>query len=224
MTSRTTNIAAQSTQTYDSITIRTLRRDDYPALIELVRHAWYADEDERASRLGAQADWEHCLARTTTAFVAEADGEPVGMILGRVDARDTRGPWNAHYRRYLSLLPQQLLSADGRENVAYLMGIHAIERRLIRMSGHYLPAEVVLFVTAPQTRGLGLGARLFDTLLQSFREQGVHDYFLFTDTTCNFGFYEHRGLTRAAEITRRRNNAAPGEPNTESFYLYEGRA
>lgn len=190
----------------------------------MVRHAWYADEGERAGRLGAQADWEYCLSRTTTAFVAEADGEPVGMILGRVAARDTRGPWNAHYRRYLSLLPAQLLSADGRENVAYLLAIHAIERRLIRMSGHHLPAEVVLFVTAPQSRGFGLGSRLFDTLLESFREQHAHDYFLYTDDTCDFGFYEHRGLTRAAEITRRRNSPANGEPAIESFYLYEGRA
>ena len=57
--------------------IRTLRRDDYPALIDLVRRTWYAEFDERTGLLAAEADWENCLARTTNAFVAELDGQPV---------------------------------------------------------------------------------------------------------------------------------------------------
>mgnify|MGYP003281785758 CR=1 FL=1 len=38
--------------------IRTLRRDDYPALIDLVRRTWYAEFDERTGLLAAEADWE----------------------------------------------------------------------------------------------------------------------------------------------------------------------
>ena len=50
--------------------IRTLRGDDYPALIDLVCRTWYAEFDERTGLLAAEADWENCLARTTNAFVA----------------------------------------------------------------------------------------------------------------------------------------------------------
>ena len=45
--------------------IRTLRKDDYPALIDLVRRTWYAEYDERTGLLAAEADWENCLARVT---------------------------------------------------------------------------------------------------------------------------------------------------------------
>ena len=76
--------------------IRTLRRDDYPALIDLVRRTWYAEFDERTGLLAAEADWENCLARTTNAFVAELDGQPVALIVGRVDALDHRSPLNSH--------------------------------------------------------------------------------------------------------------------------------
>ena len=41
--------------------IRTLRRDDYPALIDLVRRTWYAEFDERTGLLAAEADWELSL-------------------------------------------------------------------------------------------------------------------------------------------------------------------
>ena len=76
--------------------IRTLRRDDYPALIDLVRRTWYAEFDERTGLLAAEADWENCLARTTNAFVAELDGQPVALNSPH-DAK-TRGIAVIHHR------------------------------------------------------------------------------------------------------------------------------
>ncbi len=76
--------------------IRTLRKSDYPALIDVVRRMWYPEYDEKTGLLAAETDWENCLARATCAFTAELDGEPVALILGRVDALDHRRPLNTH--------------------------------------------------------------------------------------------------------------------------------
>lgn len=81
--------------------IRTLRKDDYPALIDLVRRTWYAEYDERTGLLAAEADWENCLARVTTAFVAELEDKPVALIVGRIDELDHRSPLNMHRRHSL---------------------------------------------------------------------------------------------------------------------------
>ena len=60
---------------------------------------------------------------------------------------------------------------------------------------------------------------MFDTLMTAFREAGVSKYFLFTDTTCDVGFYVHLGLAQVSEHTLPTNG--DGEQAT-SFYLREG--
>ena len=64
--------------------IRTLRKSDYPALIDVVRRMWYPEYDEKTGLLAAETDWENCLARATCAFTAELDGKPIALILGRI--------------------------------------------------------------------------------------------------------------------------------------------
>ena len=51
---------------------------------------------------------------------------------------------------------------------------------------------------------MGVGRKLFNHMLDVFRDAGMNEYFLFTDTTCDYGFYDYRGLTRKAECTIRR--------------------
>ena len=70
-----------------------------------------------------------------------------------------------------------------------------------------------------------VGRKLFNHMLDVFRDAGMNEYFLFTDTTCDYGFYDYRGLTRKAERTIRRDSFTQGglEDGSLSFFLYEGR-
>lgn len=71
---------------------------------------------------------------------------------------------------------------------------------------------------------MGVGRKLFNHMLGVFRNAGMNEYFLFTDTTCDYGFYDYRGLTRKAERTVRRDSFTQGglEDGALSFFLYEG--
>ena len=109
--------------------IRTLRRDDYPALIDLVRRTWYAEFDERTGLLAAEADWENCLARTTNAFVAELDGQPVALIVGRVDALDHRSPLNSHRINSWNALARLVFAKGGIKAAGEILGILGIDKR-----------------------------------------------------------------------------------------------
>ena len=138
--------------------IRTLRRDDYPALIDLVRRTWYAEFDERTGLLAAKADWENCLARTTNAFVAELDGQPVALIVGRVDALDHRSPLNSHRINSWNALARLVFAKGGIKAAGEILGILGIDKRLraqAASAGHDYAAEVVLFVLTRRRAATG---------------------------------------------------------------------
>lgn len=121
--------------TSEMIMLRPMRRTDFPALEELVRQAWYADDesddngnvpnDERglreyklrkAIRLRnmhrlAAIDMHDFLSRTTEATVAERDGRVLGVVLGSLRSRVTTAQRMSCY--YAKLLGVALVGKQG---------------------------------------------------------------------------------------------------------------
>lgn len=213
----------------DTVRIRRMTRSDYPQLVELVRRTWYADTDadgqetpDNAQDHGvalylAAIDAQDCLARATHAAVAERDGQIIGVILGSDSARVTRTQRTRHRLCQIRLALPLLASPAGRSGLMEQLAILQADRTLVRAVGKTYPVEIALFLVAPESKGLGVGGRLFAHMLGTFREHGIHEYFLFTDTSCDYGFYEHKGLRRmAAEHI----DSAHGEQL--DCFLYEG--
>lgn len=235
--------------TSETIMLRTMRRTDFPALEELVRQAWYADDesdnngnvpnDERelreyklrkAIRLRnmhrlAAIDMHDFLSRTTEATVAERDGRVLGVVLGSLRSRVTTAQRIRHAITRNCLALPLLASKDGRRGLADQIAILQVDEVLKRDAGKSYQAEVTLFAVSPEARGMGVGRKLFNHMLDVFRAAGMNEYFLFTDTTCDYGFYDYHGLTRKAERTVRRDSFTQGglEDGALSFFLYEGR-
>ena len=72
-------------------------------------------------------------------------------------------------------------------------------QELLRESGKNDPAELALFVVSPSCRGQGVGKALFQAALDYTGQQKLDEIYLFTDTSCNYGFYEHQGMRRRCE-------------------------
>lgn len=221
----------------DGVRLRRLRGEDHATLVELLRRAWHDQYEPSVGRIIAEADWESCLARTTQALVAVTcddtaakqgtrDTErPLGVILGRVDALDSRPLLNRHRRRRLRLLARLPFMRRGFKGLAELFGIELIDTLLLwgaKHAGHRYDAEVVLFIVDPEAQGLGVGGHLFDALMAYLRVNGAKRYFLFTDTSCNYGFYEHRGLKRVSELALQTFPAQDAGTDAMTFFLYEG--
>lgn len=51
------------------------------------------------------------------------------------------------------------------------------------------------------------------------KSDGMNDFYLFTDTTCNFGFYEHNGMTRRGE--KRKKVEVDGQMADMKFFIYD---
>lgn len=89
---------------------------------------------------------------------------------------------------------------------------------LDQLEGDY-PAEVALFVISPRAQGLGIGSQLYQRFLKSLKERDVQRYYLFTDTSCNYKFYELKGLKRSC--TREYNPQTANHLSLD-LYLYTG--
>lgn len=217
----------------DEMLIRQLKQSDYPALVELIRRTWYAQQaDGNTDGLEPTCDARHrntlawhlaaidahdCLARATHAAVAEQNGRVLGVILGSIPMNVTRAQVLRHRLRQARLALPMLASGAGRNGLCEQLGILHADRTLTRTVGKTYQAEIALFLVSPEAKGHGVGGRLFAHMLDWFQAIGVSEYFLFTDTTCDYGFYEHKGLERMAAETL---SLAPGE--TLNCFLYEG--
>ena len=84
-------------------------------------------------------------------------------------------------------------------------------------------AELELFMVNPDVRGAGVGGALWRQLLAALRSMGVRAFFLHTDSSCDFGFYDHKGLSRVAERLAADHpedaDLAPGM-NTDDQFIY----
>lgn len=79
--------------------------------------------------------------------------------------------------------------------------------------------EVAFFAVGEAYRGMGIGKKLFESLLLQMRREQVKDFYLFTDTSCNYGFYEHQGMIRRGR--RHHIYRYTGKEMDFCFFLYD---
>ena len=78
--------------------------------------------------------------------------------------------------------------------------------------------EVSFFAIDENYRGLGIGKNLFESLLYYMKEQNIQQFYLFTDTSCNYGFYEHQGMRREHEKSLTMDIA--NQKQVMKFFIY----
>lgn len=81
------------------------------------------------------------------------------------------------------------------------------------------PAELALFAVSSSCRGKGIGKILFQSALEHMDKTGLKEFYLFTDTTCNYGFYEHQGMIRRLEKEHTFN--IKGQQRVMNFFIYD---
>ncbi|KFI56403.1 GNAT family acetyltransferase [Bifidobacterium cuniculi] len=188
----------------EDITYRALESADYPTIEQLLCDEWGnpAQGHDLAMKL-AEIDLEDCLARTTCAQVAVADGKVVGVVLGGIHADLDHDKAERHHGASLKLRMSLDLNPGGHEAYEQLKRNEKADRELLEQAkaeGHAYDAEVVLLLVDASVRGQGIGQHLFDWLLDQFKEAGVQHYFLHTDSRCQYRFYDKQGLARRAVL------------------------
>ncbi|PLS27382.1 acetyltransferase, GNAT family [Bifidobacterium anseris] len=182
---------------------RPMRWEDLDAVTDCFDLVWPQRESIAGTPLAtliARYLTLHYLELSTWSNLAETDdGVFAGITLARVAGAPTLFP-QAHdeLERVRSLI---LADPRGAAVVAMLEDGFFVRERILEEDADVdetTQAELELFMVSPAVRGMGVGGALWRQLLDALRVMGVRAFFLHTDSSCDYGFYDHKGLTRVA--------------------------
>lgn len=192
---------------------------DSKALENIIRKTWGYDNfcsPKVAQRL-ARVYLSSCLIGQTQNLVATVNNVPAGIIIGKKS--DTKKLNLIYKMKFIAAVISLYATKEGRAVTKVFAKIEEIDEKLLKESAVDYMGEICFFVVDKNFRSLGIGKTLFESMVYNMKNEGVKNFFLFTDTTCNYGFYEHFGLVRKGES--REVLASNGEKREINFYIYE---
>lgn len=207
-----------SKQSY-RVHIRAVQPSDIKPLARMVQEAWHTDDNLDAfaqAQLG-MLDAVGCMFRSTQILVATLIDNKTGQeqIAGCAAVVDRRHPEHKPYRalfarhavRALCALAKQpaYVVRNGKQVAELLQYQHNDHRMLRQAQREHMgyQGELALFIVDQRLRGFGLGKRLWQAAMQWFDRRQIARFFLFTDSTCDWQYYEHIGLTRRVTLPTR---------------------
>lgn len=201
------------------IIYRAFQKQDIPFITDIIREAWNYDQfsSSKTAKKLSRLFLYSCLANQSYTQVAVENDIPIGIIMGKSMTSHVH-PLIHRMKQFFSLA-SLYLSKEGRKVMKTFESVNHIDKELIAQNGYQYPGEVVFFAVSSSARGKGIGKRLFQFLLEYMKSEKIPRFFLFTDTSCNYGFYEHQGIIRRCEQDT--TFYIKEQTATMSFFLYD---
>ncbi len=202
---------------------RELRKEDYDQIKKIINETWNFDSFSDHSgqvRNALEIYLRNCLLQQNYSRVALDKGVPVGLILGRIN-RDFK-PLKQIPHLFALIwagLKFSLRIFAGKKFIQQAREERRVYDKLLRERKRVFDGEVVLFIVSPNERGRGLGKKLIFEFLDYCREKNLNCIYLFSDTSCNYGFYDSNGFLRTGELTAR--DFSKEGSNSMRVFLYE---
>lgn len=203
----------------EQIVLREYQETDRQALEDIIRETWNYDRfcSPKVAAKMAKVYLNSCLTNQTFTRVAVVDHVPVGIIMGK-NIQKHKCPLKLRME-WLKSIMSLFASKEGRQISKMFGGVEKIDRELLSACGKAYKGELAFFAISGKCRGKGLGRKLFELAADYMKSQSISEFYLFTDTTCNYLFYEHLGLTRRCE--KRHTIHVKDEKEEMTFFLYE---
>lgn len=203
----------------EQIILREYLKTDQKALEDVVRSTWNYDRfcSPKTAAKMAKAFLYSCLNDQTFTQVAVLNGEPVGIIMGK-NTEALHCPLSLRIKWIASII-SLCISKEGRKMLKMFSGIDGIDQELLSQCKEKYKGEVEFFAISETCRGKGIGKKLFLSVVQYMKSQNINQFYLFTDTTCNYPFYEHMGLKRQGE--KKHAIDVKGQKEDTTFFIYD---
>jgi Acetyltransferases len=180
---------------------RALEKKDVARIQAIICETWrfdeYSADAKTVSRISACYLYS-CLLRHAFNLVATHNGETIGLVVCTDRRKNPRARFLYLLRMFLAYFPLTL-KREGRLAAKEIRAIQDEDKKLRGKLPHPFDAEISLFIVSKKYRGLGIGKMLFQEALGFFYDMNIMSYCAFTDTDCNFGFYDAQGLKKVAE-------------------------
>jgi len=181
------------------ITLRDVEAEDILKLKAMINDTWkWEDLVKEEAVLGATIAlyFNQVLYGSSYGKVALQEGEVIGAIFGHVDGEvpTCRMLQEDGLEHTLTLLQA---AEDERQNVyKCLSELNATYGQLVDGKEDSYDGTLVFLAVAEKVQGLGVGKQLWNDLASYFKEKNAKSIYVFTDTDCDFGFYDHQGFSR----------------------------
>lgn len=196
---------------------RNFKESDALRLSEIICDTWGYDKlskNPEVALLMGKIYLYNCLASQNFNLVAVDNDKPVGIIMG--DTKKKRKSYSLSYRlkliRYYNRMKRY---PEGRFILDLFKGFEQLDKEMLEETAKNYEGELVFFVTDKNVRGHHVGSTLYKGFVKECLLHDCTNIFVYTDATCNFGFYEHQGFTR---VNQRLHSVYDHQ---FEFYVYE---
>ncbi|MCL2190969.1 MAG: GNAT family N-acetyltransferase [Treponema sp.] len=208
----------------EGVVIRDVEARDVPGIKKVIREVWgWASiiKDEGALDAAVGLYLNQILYNGTFGRVAVLNESVAGVICGYVKGVEPK------YR---------MLLEDGTAHALTLLGASEAVRKSVHeffsktedvyarllggMDGEY-DGTLDFLILGEGAQGLGIGKSLWLAIKAYFLENDAKAVYLYSDTECNFGFYESQGFKRKRELEA--TFFFEEEPYVTNQFLYEYR-
>lgn len=137
-----------------------------------------------------------CLAEATYINVAEDNGKIAGIIMGNSkNDYDILKHINFIIKSLKYSLRIKFSSKNDKKELIGYQNLQNIYKKMLEKHKNEFDGVLTLFIVDKEYRGLGIGYKLLKDLLLYLKNQKTKKIYLYTDTTCNYKFYEKQGFS-----------------------------
>ena len=187
----------------DKIIYRNLMQKDYDTIKKLISEAFGFGEfikDEVLLDTVTGFYLQECVDDSSFSKVAEKDNKVIGLILGKAK-NDKISLKDIHNTTPIdeAAIGQVLADEDNRKVIKEFAKIQEVYKEIIKGREDNFEGCIQLFIVSKEARGFGIGKTLLSYLSEYMKDNNVNSLYLYTDTRCNYGFYDSQNFKRLAE-------------------------
>ncbi|MCL2851810.1 MAG: GNAT family N-acetyltransferase [Defluviitaleaceae bacterium] len=203
------------------IVIRDVQSDDLPEIKAIIGASWdWAELFETPGALEATLGMylNQVLYDSSFGKAALYGGKLVGVIFGCAEGDEPTYRMLTEDSTYHTLA---LLNATDEERASvydYMSKTLRAYEQMLDEAGPY-DGTLDFFVVSKEARGLNIGKRLWKELAGYLQDKRAQSIYVCSDTTCNFGFYEHMGFVK--RVTREMTYVFGDEREHQTLFLYD---
>ncbi|MEC0092673.1 GNAT family N-acetyltransferase [Paenibacillus macquariensis] len=187
----------------DNVTYRKLTKKDYERVKELICDAFRFGEfieDKKFLDSILNIYLHSCILDSSFSKVAEKDNKVIGVILGSAKKDKNRLSKSHSILVTASAFFKLMISSkENKKLFKEFLKIQDIYKEIIQGKQDSLQGCVHLFIISKESRGLGVGKTLINYLSNYMQSMEVESMYLYTDTRCNYGFYDSQNFKRLNE-------------------------
>jgi len=200
----------------EDIIYREIKKEDYPKIIEILNDTWfikdYPNNPDIAYKVSEIFLYQN-LCKHSFSNIAVYNNDVCGVILARSDKSYSFIKNIKYLFKFISKCISLGTLKEGKKILKEEQLPSKAQKRMLNKIGK-TSGELVLFVLKDNIKGMGIGRKLLDSVYEYMNEEGVKNFYVLTDSNCDYSFYDHNGFTEAEKetITRMDKN--------ETYFVY----